>query len=114
MHQLGEGETRGDAESQGRDRLAPGEACYVIEHVGNVGSGDILGQIIEIIRRLITVMAQLRKFFEAGAEFARGGGEFNDPVGAGPFTAFGQCRSQRKCVVKKAIGGRLRMATALP
>ena len=52
MHHLGECKTGSDAERQGGDRLALGKAREVIEHVGNIRSGDIVGEIVETVNDL--------------------------------------------------------------
>ena len=66
------------------------KSSEIIKHVGNVGLGDIIGEIVEVVRRGVAVEAQLRKFIEARAEIARRCGQFYDPVGAGALAAVGQ------------------------
>jgi hypothetical protein len=94
MDQLGESEAGSYSQGQGRYGLAFGETRKVIEHIGNVGSGNVVCEVVQTISSLIAVAAKLRKIIKAGAEFTRRRCKFDDTVGSGKLAAVGKRRSE--------------------
>ena len=51
----------GDAKATAGHRLPARETGEIVEHVGNVGAGDVVGEIVEIVGSGVAIGAQLRE-----------------------------------------------------